>query len=501
MGVPIDRDAFDDDDHRAFARRLREQLAVLDGVLARPGFGIGPQTLGAELELFLVDAAGRPCGCNAEVVAHAGHPALTLETDRFDLECTTTPVPLCGRPLTALGNELAGTTAVVRTAAAACSARPVVIGILPTLRAADLQRDALSDGARYRALSSGLRRLRGEPFAMRIAGEEVLEVACEDVTFEGATSSWQVHLRVPPAEFARTYNAAQIAAAPALAAAVNSPLFLGRRLWQETRVALFRQAVDERPGGDDVHWRPARVSFGHGWVRDGAFELFARGVAMHPPLLPVLTPGDAAAPRGDEAPALDELRLHQGTVWHWNRPVYDPAGGGHLRIEMRALPSGPTLIDMLANTAFLLGLTLALAPRVDQLLHRFTFGQARWSFYAAARRGLEAELLWPSDEPPSPRPVPAPELVARLVPLARQGLVDAGVDAAEADRHLAVVAARLPGRRTGARWQLDALAALETAVRPRADASREAAEAAMLARYAALSDAGTPVHAWPAPAW
>ena len=198
MGVPIDRDAFDDDDHRAFARRLREQLAVLDGVLARPGFGIGPQTLGAELELFLVDAAGRPCGCNAEVVAHAGHPALTLETDRFDLECTTTPVPLCGRPLTALGNELAGTTAVVRTAAAACSARPVVIGILPTLRAADLQRDALSDGARYRALSSGLRRLRGEPFAMRIAGEEVLEVACEDVTFEGATSSWQVHLRVPP---------------------------------------------------------------------------------------------------------------------------------------------------------------------------------------------------------------------------------------------------------------------------------------------------------------
>lgn len=493
MGAPIDREAFDEAEYHEFARRLRAQLATLAELVGRPAFGIGPLTLGAELELFLVDDGGRPVCCNAEVVRRAAHPALSLEADRFDLECTTTPIELRGRPFTALREELVETTAVVRAAAAASGARPLAIGILPTLVATDLQAESLSDGARYRALSAALRRLRGEPFAMHIRGDEVLDVACEDVTFEGATASWQVHLRVPPAAFACTYNAALVATAPALAVAVNSPLFLGRRLWQETRVALFRQAVDERPGGDETPWRPARVSFGHGWVREGAYELFARAVAMHPPVLPALTPEEHKVPPG-EAPALTELRLHLGTVWHWIRPVYDPRGGGHLRIEMRALPSGPTLDDMLGNTAFLVGLTLALAPRMDELLHRFTFGQARWSFYQAARHGLEAELLWPSEEPPSPRPARGAELVARLLPLARQGLVEAGVEAAEADARLAVVAARLPQGRTGARWQLDGLAALE---RGGEGMPRTAAVAALLARYARLAEEGIPVAAWP----
>lgn len=493
MGVPIDREAFDEADHREFAERLRRQLATLADVLGRPGFGIGPPTLGAELELFLVDQGGRPVCCNAEVVRRAGHPAITLEADRFDLECITTPVDLRGRPFAALREELAKTTTVVRAAAAAYGARPLAIGILPTLVASDLRPEVLSDGARYRALSAALRRLRGEPFAMHIRGEEELEVSCEDVTFEGATASWQVHLRVPPAAFARTYNAALVAIAPALAAAVNSPLFLGRRLWHETRVALFRQAVDERPGGDETVWRPARVSFGHGWVREGAYELFARAVAMHAPVLPALAPEEPES-QPATAPALAELRLHQGTVWHWTRPVYDPAAGGHLRIEMRALPSGPTLDDMLGNTAFLVGLTLALAPRMDELLHRLTFGQARWSFYQAARHGLDAELLWPSEEPPSPRPARGADLVARLLPLARQGLVAAGVEAHEADTWLAIVAARLPHGRTGARWQLDTLAALEGGGD---EGTRPAALVTMLGRYARLADAGTPVAAWP----
>jgi len=499
MGAPIDREAFEESEYREFARRLRVQLAVLEAVLARPGFGSGPPTLGAELELFLIDPAGRPASCNADVMARAAHPAVTLETDRFDLECATTPVALAGRPFSTLGQELRATTAQIRAAAGTVGARPLAIGILPTLAAADLQHEALSDGARYRVLSAGLRRLRGEPFAMRIVGEEALDVSCDDVTFEGATASWQVHLRVPPQAFARTYNAAQIATAPVLAAAVNSPLFLGRRLWHETRVALFRQAVDERAGGEEMHWRPARVSFGHGWVRDGAIELFARAVAMHVPLIPLLAPERRTSP--GEAPSLDELRLHQGTVWHWNRPVYDPIDGGHLRIEMRALPSGPTLEDMLGNAALLVGLTLALAPEVDRLLHGLTFGQARWSFYQAARHGLEAELLWPSDEPPSPRPVPAADLVVRLLPLARQGLLAAGVESDEADRWLDVVGARVLGRRTGARWQLDTLAALEHGSDERdPERCRAAAVAAMLARYAALADRGAPVAAWPVPA-
>src|SRR6185295_670300 len=156
------------------------------------------------------------------------------------------------------------------------------------------------------------------------------------------------------------------------------------RLWEETRVALFRQATDDRRD-PSVEWRPARVSFGHGWVRHGALELFAESVLQHAPLLPIASDEDARARvRAGDVPELVELRLHQGTIWRWNRAVYDPTAGGHLRIELRALPAGPSLPDMLANAAFLLGLTLALAPDAERLVTALTFGQARLNFYAAA---------------------------------------------------------------------------------------------------------------------
>jgi hypothetical protein len=428
------------------------------------------------------------------VLGETSQAGVTLEVDRFNLECGTRPVRLDGRPFAALGDELGNVLRDLRQAAGVHGGRLVAIGILPTLEERDLQPDVLTQTHRYRALSSGLKRLRQAPFEIRIDGADSLTIACDDVTFEGANTSWQVHLRVPPAEFARTYNAAQIAAGPVLAVAGNSPLFLGRRLWQETRIALYRQSVDERfaAGADD--WRPARVSFGHGWVRGGALELFAESVTMHAPLLAPLGPEEprAARERG-VVPELRELCLHHGTVWRWNRAVYDATCGGHLRIEMRSLPAGPTLVDMLANTAFLLGLTLALAPEAERLTTAVTFGQARRNFYAAARDGLDAEMLWPTADPPSPRPVPVASLVRDLIEPARRGLVQAGVETEEADRLLGVIAERNERRMTGARWQLAALAALEPG------RSRREALAAMLERYLDHAQSGEPVHRWPIP--
>jgi hypothetical protein len=257
MGLEVERDTFSDDDYTRFGQRLRDCLEVLRDVLARPGFGAGATSIGAELELFLIDHGGRPLPLNAAVLDEAKHPALTVEANRFNIECRTDPVALAGRPFTQLTAQIKATLAAVRPAAARHGARAVAIGILPTLREEDLQPEVLSASLRYRALSASLRRLRQEPFEMAIAGADELRVCCDDVTFEGANSSWQVHLKVPPADFARTYNAAQIAVAPVLAAGANSPTFLGRRLWQETRIALYRLAVDDRAGATDDDWRPA----------------------------------------------------------------------------------------------------------------------------------------------------------------------------------------------------------------------------------------------------
>jgi hypothetical protein len=492
VGKSIDIETFDLLDYGRFQQRLEQCLSTLGRLLQRPGFGIGPATLGAELELFLVDDAARPHPRNQAVRAAAADPRVNLELDRFNLELNATPTPLAGRPFAALGAELGLLLAQVAGAARTYGGRLALIGILPTLRHVDLHPSVISDIARYRALNGALQRLRGDPFQLRIAGADPIELASDDVSLEGAATSFQVHLRVDPADFTRTYNAVQAATAPVLAVAGNSPTFLGHRLWEETRIALCKQSLDERAR---PRRRPARVAFGTGWLRGGALELFAEGVRGHQPLLPVVgnhEPSDGGDPW--RAPPLQELRLHQGTVWRWNRAVYDPASGGHLRIEMRALPAGPTVVDMLANAALLVGLSLWLAEQDQRWTYRLSFERAEHGFYRAAQYGLAAELAWPVGDDDRPATLPAAELVQLLRPAAHEGLAHAGVAAAEADQVLGVIAGRVATGQTGAVWQRRTLAALE----PRL--GREGALEAMLQRYLEHAATGQPVHTWPLPA-
>ncbi|ATB31286.1 glutamate--cysteine ligase [Melittangium boletus] len=493
MGLQIHTETFADEEYGRFSQRLAECLVALREVLSRPGFGVGPHSLGAELEMFLVDAHGRPLPINLDVLGQTKDPRVTVEIGRFNLECNLRPGPFAGRPFTAMRAELESALAEVRRAAATKGARVAVTGILPTLREADLGPGALTALPRYRAMATSLRRNRGEaPMRIVIKGEDFFSEEWDDVSLEGANTSLQYHLRTNPADFARLYNACQLVTAPVLAVSGNSPFLLGRRLWDETRVALFRQAVDDRGEVSPDAPRPGRVTFGHGWVREGAWELFAESVALHAPLLPVVgreSPLEVVAQGG--VPRLDELRLHQGTVWAWNRAVYDPSDGGHVRIEMRALPAGPTVEDMLANGALLLGLTLGLSGQVDALLPAMPFAYAQQNFLRAAREGLDAMLLWPESHLSPPRPVPAPVLVERLLPVAREGLLGAGVEPDEANALLGVIQARLRAGCTGARWQRKMLARLEAHM-PRADAL-----GALLERYLSLAASGRPVHEWP----
>jgi len=491
MGLAIDRDHFEPAEHAAFKRRLVASLPALRRLLDRPGFGVGAPSLGAEIELALIDGDGRPLPLNRAVLADSLDPQLQLELDRFNLEYNLTPVPARGRPFTAMQAELHDALSRVDVAAAAHGGAVVAIGILPSLREVDLAAHAMTDLPRYRALSRALRALRHAAFEVHIDGPEPLAVSMDDVTMEGAATSLQIHLRTDPARFAELYNAAQLATAPALAVCGNSPLFLGHRLWQETRIALFKQAVDPRvPHGED--WRrPARVCFGHGYVRRDAYELFAETVALFPPLIPIVSGEDPSVLSGDAQPTLEELRLHMGTVWRWNRPVYDPAGGGHLRIELRVLPAGPTPIDCVANAALLVGLSQGLAGDVERLLNAMPFALAERNFYRAAQHGLDAGLVWPfGTQAGGLRELPARELLSELLPLAARGLQSLGVDDAECAALLGVVEARLQSGLTGSRYQLAQLERLERDM-PRPRALRE-----LTLRYLRRARGGAPVATW-----
>jgi gamma-glutamyl:cysteine ligase YbdK (ATP-grasp superfamily) len=493
VGIEIDRDQFEDAEFVRFAERLERCLEALGRLLERPGFGADDTTLGAELELFLVDADGRPLLKNDAVLADAHDQHVTLELDRFNLELNPSPATFADRPFSALGREMHGALDRVRRAAGGHGGRVAVIGMLPTLREDDLHRSVITDSHRYRALNNGIQRLRQEAFRVEIAGDDDQKVAIErdDVALEGANTSFQVHLRVAPDRFAAAYNAAQLATAPVLAVAGNSPFFLGVGLWEETRIALFEQAVDDRDESGRGR-RPARVAFGRGWVRNGAYELFEESVRQHEPVLAALAdedPLDCLAAGG--LPELEELRLHQGTVWRWNRAIYDAGYGGHLRIELRALPAGPTMLDMLANAAFHVGVALAVAPTAAAWTATLPFSKAHANFYRAARYGLAAELDWPVGRSGSPRRLGATELVRRLVPEARRALVHVGVAGDEVEGLLGVIEARAASGQTGAVWQRRTVAALEP------ELGRDGALAAMLERYLELSERGQPVHSWP----
>ena len=263
MGQQVNKERFSEAEFTRFGERLGEQLVELRELLARPGFGVGPATIGAELELFLITPDGRPLPRNHEVRAAAADDRLTLELGRFNLEINLTPMPLAGRPFSALVREIRETVDLVDKAAATQGGQAVAIGILPSLDESDFTHETLSGESRYRAMSRGMRRLRSEPFRVRIEGAELLELEVEGIVLDSANTSWQVHLRTAPADFARVYNAAQLAIGPVLAVSGNSPGFLGRQLWEETRIALFEEAADDRDV-ERLDRRDRRVGFGSG---------------------------------------------------------------------------------------------------------------------------------------------------------------------------------------------------------------------------------------------
>ncbi len=490
MGLEIDRTNFTESDFERFGNRLRDNLQALEMVLARPGFGEGDLSFGAELELYIVDKECRPLHINQEIIAKLNDPQLTLELNRYNLEYNFKPVLLKDNCFAATQSEALAAIDKINGAAAAWGGSVVPVGILPTLEQSDTGYHAMTQLARFEALTKELTEIRGGPFTIAIEGEEKLQLAMDDVTLEGANTSFQIHLRVPANEFADFYNAVQLVTPLVVAMAANSPTLFGHRLWQETRIPLFKQSIDCRPQ-DSLHPIPARVNFGNNWIRESAFELFAESVLLYRPILPDCSDEDSiAVVRNGGTPSLHELRLHQGSIWLWNRPVYDPNGAGHLRIELRAFPAGPSIVDMLANAALAIGLAKQMQSSIRGLLPAIPFTYCIANFYRAAQKGLDAELFWPSLKQSQPEYKTVPEILRNLLPNISENLASMGFVENDYQHLLKVIEERLATGQTGAQWQLSKLAEL------RKDMHKREALAEMFKQYQLNSGANTPVAQW-----
>ena len=492
MGIEIDRTRFSAADYAAFQARLEENLCALAELASAPDFGCGPRSLGAELEMYIVDEQGLPLYANQEILADADDPQLTLELNRYNLEFNLSPYDFNAQPFASTENEILQRLRKLRTVASGHGGRIVPIGILPTLRHADFGSHCVTDRRRYHALVAQLIQRRGGRFNIDINGEDPLQLEMEDITLEGANTSFQVHYRVNPEDYADSFNAIQLMTPLALALAANSPTLFGHSLWHETRIPLFKQSIDTRYV-DRYSWNePARVSFGQGWSRRGAGELFREVVRIYPPLLPICAPQSPAQEiAAGRTPSLAELRLHQSTVWLWNRPIYDDADGGMLRIEMRSMPAGPTAVDMVANAALLIGLAEGIRPQLDELLPAIPFAMAEYNFYRAAQHGLDARLVWPQLGQSGYREESICKIIETLLPVAYQGLANLGISSEESARYLQVIETRLARRQTGAVWQQKRLEKLKQGM------PLQAASHQLLEEFIVHSTENLPVAEWP----
>lgn len=491
MGIQINKESFTKEDYERYQLRLQQQLQVLEQMVQSPGFGGDINSFGSELEVYIIDKDGLTKPINKQLLAEVGDPRLSLELNQFNLEYNLSPIDAEGRPFSEMAREIVEVHDLVNDSAANHGARIVPIGILPTLTKDNIAVASMTDLPRFRALSNGIQGLRGKPFQIHINGKDPLTLNSNDITLEGANTSFQFHIRVPLKQYCNTWNAVQMVTPLVLALASNSPTLFGHSLWHETRIALFKQSVDNRNRGK-INWRkPARVSFGHGWLREGPWEHYAENVALYEAVLPVCGHQNAVEmlTHGD-VPELDELRLHQSTVWSWNRAVYDPELGGHFRIECRSLPAGPTAIDMVANSALLAGLAAGFRDKMHYLIPAFPFTLAEYNFYRAAQKGIDANVLWPDIKNISPVEVNILELLDSLLPVAEEGLHILGVDQTEISKMLGNIQNRIDKKITGAIWQSQMLQSLEEYD------SRQEALHMMLERYIVEMRKGRSIACW-----
>ncbi|HSG35780.1 MAG TPA: glutamate-cysteine ligase family protein [Sphingomonadaceae bacterium] len=471
MGQEISSTGFAEADFRDFRARVAQETGLLRAAYETGKLSRRASVIGLELEAWLVDHNGYPAPHNQSFLERVGDPQVVAELSRFNIELNAPPRLLAGEGLLELEQGLRSAWDRCDNSAHDLVDTIIAIGTLPTLREADLTLANMTPLNRYEALNREVLKARkGEPIRFDIdsvhAGGKPLKTVHHDVMIEAATTSFQLHWQLPPERMGPVMNASSILSAPLVALAANSPFLFGRKLWHETRIAIFEQAVSQPGDG------PQRVTFGRSYVAHDPIAIFEDNLALYPPLLPFMD---------DEEPGkLACLRLHNGTIWRWNRPLvgFDEDGTPHLRIEQRVMPSGPTAIDMLANGALYYGAAHMLAERMEDPERLLPFDQARANFYACARHGLDAEIAWLDG-----RSRPVRQVIEKLVPLAREGLAAQGVSDALAERYLDVVLMRCETRQNGAAWQLRHHA-------KHGDLAR------LVADYLAHQRSGNPVHEW-----
>ncbi len=476
-----------------FVRFLLNDVKALEHMLENDWFETETIRIGAEQEMCLVDRKTfKPAPLAMEALERMkDYDWVETELAKFNLETNLQPQVFRGDCLHLMETEINENLTTIRKHLHEMDVELVLTGILPTLRKFDLEMHNLTPKVRYKALMEAINeQLLGSSYELRLTGLDELLVKHGSPLLEACNTSFQVHLQVTPAEFVKLYNISLALAGPVMAIASNSPLVFGRRLWHESRIALFQQALDTRTTQEHLRERSPRVNFGRDWLEDSLLDIYREDIARFRPLLAADIEEDSLAMIAEgKVPKLRALQVHNSTVYRWNRPCYGVSDNGkpHLRIENRVLPSGPTVADEMANAAFWLGAMIGMSNRVEDIRNHISFDDVRDNFGKAGRFGIDTKFTWYQD-----KKVSTPQLILdELLPIAREGLESKNVNPEHIDRYLGLIEQRALNHTNGARWQLRSFSKLKKMV------SRDEAVTVLTACTIKNQQKGIPIHEWP----
>ncbi len=478
-----------------FVKSLLKDVQALEYMIDNDWFDTGITRMGAEQEMALVhkDTFKPNCIAMEALDKMKDYDWVETELAKFNLETNLTPRELTKACFSQLHKENSTNLDKIQAVLDTLDTNIVLTGILPTLRKFDLEMENLTPKKRYKALMEAINeQLIGSAYELRLTGIDELLVKHDSPLLEACNTSFQIHLQVDPDDFVHVYNIAQAITAPVMAIAANSPIVFGRRLWHESRIALFQQSLDTRTTHDHMRERSPRVSFGKNWLQDSVMEIYKEDISRFRVLISSdVTEDSLEMIKNGEVPKLRSLQVHNSTVYRWNRPCYGISDNGkpHLRIENRVIPAGPTVLDEVANACFWLGLTLGMADEIKDIRELMSFEDARDNFGKAARFGIDSKFTWFND-----KKVTCVDLIINeLLPIARKGLKKRKVAQKDIDLYLGIIQERAESHMNGARWQLRSYTELIK------KSSRDEALTVLTSAMIKNQQSGIPVHKWEMP--
>ena len=427
---------------------LIKDLEALDKMLKEDQIEKKPIRIGAEQEFCIITEDYFPNNNCIDILETINDSHFTTEIGRYDLEINSDPLLLNGHCFSKLHDQLYKLLKKAEESGKEHNTKILLTGILPTLRLKHISEKYMTPKPRYHVLNKALKETRSQYFNIHIKGVDELSLFHNSVMLEACNTSFQTHLQINPDEFVEKYNWAQAISGPALAIMTNSPMLFGRELWAETRIAVFTQSIDTRANSLVFEEKQSRVSFGENWETGSVTDIFRDHVSrfrslltgdVHEDSLEILKKG--------EIPKLKALQLHNGTVYKWNRVCYGVGGGKpHLRIECRYIPAGPTLKDEIANMVFWAGLMLGQPEQYHNISSKMNFKDVKGNFFKAARNGMETEFIWMGEQISAKK-----LLLEQLLPMAKGGLIDAGISKTDIDKYLGVIEHRA-NTHNGSQW-------------------------------------------------